>query len=596
MRANVFRRTLAFFSLYIAVLLSIVVVQFARRTGFTLTAGSMAVSGRYASSETAASSSGARALSGSLSVFFGGMEFRLAGDEGFAAVGADGAVKALNPVSMETLKGELSVRLSDGGSLRFQTSFTAGAEALRVTLAPARSVTEVRLPFRPLRSSRVADTGKGEGAIISGGETYSFTGAAIDAKGRSVVLKARAPSFAYGKAIQKKGFSPADFTSAQAADKVQYERTVQRWRDSAYAGWERSMAGEPGEDAIVSYVAESARRGTYRSAVATTPKTFLEGAARGYRSAPFFGQLDGGLRTLAAAERETLSRLSRMANERDLSLFAENDLVAYLSVRASRAFSDGVADFARSVDPALITPTLAVGFLECWADWKIYRGTAANPFDRLVDQSHFVLGGALRRAEDGSVMLVADDRADAAFVLRAGQALIRSAELAGDRVWADLGRTVVLSAIGFADQAGSLPAQFSFPSGAAAPVPAGEARLPSAAAGRFLAAQAFLPHAIPLAPEGGPVSWTWTAASSVSITESEASTLISVDFPVGETHYMLVRGVKPFQKIQLYGIDFRTDPRFERYDSSGWAYSESEQTLMLKMKHKSTTEIVGIFY
>jgi len=133
-------------------------------------------------------------------------------------------------------------------------------------------------------------------------------------------------------------------------------------------------------------------------------------------------------------------------------------------------------------------------------------------------------------------------------------------------------------------------------SGAAAPVPAGEARLPSAAAGRFLAAQAFLPHAIPLAPEGGPVSWTWTAASSVSITESEASTLISVDFPVGETHYMLVRGVKPFQKIQLYGIDFRTDPRFERYDSSGWAYSESEQTLMLKMKHKSRTEIVGIFY
>jgi len=59
---------------------------------------------------------------------------------------------------------------------------------------------------------------------------------------------------------------------------------------------------------------------------------------------------------------------------------------------------------------------------------------------------------------------------------------------------------------------------------------------------------------------------------------------------------MVVRGVKPFNRIQIYGMDFRTDPRFERYDSSGWAYSASEQTLLLKMKHRSPTEYVRIFY
>jgi hypothetical protein len=71
---------------------------------------------------------------------------------------------------------------------------------------------------------------------------------------------------------------------------------------------------------------------------------------------------------------------------------------------------------------------------------------------------------------------------------------------------------------------------------------------------------------------------------------------VSVDFAAGETHYMMIRGLRPFTKIQLYGIDFRTDPRFERYDSSGWAYSASEQTLILKMKHKSPIEHVRIYF
>jgi hypothetical protein len=71
---------------------------------------------------------------------------------------------------------------------------------------------------------------------------------------------------------------------------------------------------------------------------------------------------------------------------------------------------------------------------------------------------------------------------------------------------------------------------------------------------------------------------------------------IAAEFPVGETHYLLIRGVRPFAKLQLYGIDFRTDPRFERYDSSGWAYSPSEQALLVKMKHKSPAEHIRIFF
>jgi hypothetical protein len=43
-------------------------------------------------------------------------------------------------------------------------------------------------------------------------------------------------------------------------------------------------------------------------------------------------------------------------------------------------------------------------------------------------------------------------------------------------------------------------------------------------------------------------------------------------------------------------MDYRTDPQFERYDSSGWSYSSAEQTLLLKMKHREETEHIRIFY
>jgi hypothetical protein len=59
---------------------------------------------------------------------------------------------------------------------------------------------------------------------------------------------------------------------------------------------------------------------------------------------------------------------------------------------------------------------------------------------------------------------------------------------------------------------------------------------------------------------------------------------------------MMIRGVRPFVRLQLYGINYPSDPQFERYDSSGWVYSPQEQTLLLKMKHRSAVERIRIFY
>lgn len=596
MKSHAFRRGLVVAVVYACAALALVLIQFSRNTGFALNAGSIAVTGKYEREAAEALGKAERALSGPLGLFFGGMEFRLAESDGLAAV-RDGRVLPLKPASISLIDGGVRVRLSDDSELRFVTLFSGGDERLRASASLSRGTSELRIPYRPMRSARVSDLGNGRSAIVYGGNSFSFMDASVNADRRLVALGAGAASFAYGKIVQqKKGASVADFVSPQGADPAAFEAARNRWLDQAYAAWERAMSASPDEETVTAYAAESFRRGNYRGAVATAPKAFLEGTERGYRSAVYFGRLDEGLRTLLAAERETLGRVSRLANERNAELFAESDLISYVSVRASRTLADDIAAFAKTLDPGATTPAYAVGYIECWTDWALARPDQPNPFDKLTDQARFVIAGSLRKAGDGTVLPVSGDRADIAFALRAGRALLRSSSVSKDRTWGDLGRTLLLSALSLADASGSLPAEAQLRQGApAVEVSASTARLPAARVFRFLAAEGSLPRAVPLIADGGSNVWAWSAVSATASRDEEALE-IAADFPVGETHYLLIRGIRPFAKLQLYGIDFRTDPRFERYDSSGWAYSASEQTLLVKMKHKSQTERIRIYY
>jgi hypothetical protein len=59
---------------------------------------------------------------------------------------------------------------------------------------------------------------------------------------------------------------------------------------------------------------------------------------------------------------------------------------------------------------------------------------------------------------------------------------------------------------------------------------------------------------------------------------------------------MILNNIEPFKSIEIYGMKFRTDPRFETYNSSGYIYNARTKTLFLKYRHKAETEIVKLIY
>jgi len=73
-------------------------------------------------------------------------------------------------------------------------------------------------------------------------------------------------------------------------------------------------------------------------------------------------------------------------------------------------------------------------------------------------------------------------------------------------------------------------------------------------------------------------------------------TVFTADFPVGSSHYLTLYGVKPFVKIQLYGLDYNMDSGFESYNASGYFYKKAAGAMYLKMRHKAQGEEVRLFY
>ena len=71
---------------------------------------------------------------------------------------------------------------------------------------------------------------------------------------------------------------------------------------------------------------------------------------------------------------------------------------------------------------------------------------------------------------------------------------------------------------------------------------------------------------------------------------------LSVDFSQGDAHYIIINGIESFRRIDLYNIAFRTDPRFESYNSSGYVYNSTLKTLFLKSLHRTRTEQIKLYY
>ncbi|GHV81658.1 hypothetical protein AGMMS49991_02160 [Spirochaetia bacterium] len=630
MKKPVLPRIAGLLVLYLAVFVILVTIQSVRQQSFTHRLGGMTISGHYGEADALAGGApsapkGAKGftLTGQVSVFFGGMEFRMDGKDGeFGFLRRGGGKVRLLPKYLEISDGTsvngtpvgesaavyfTNAEVPPSGSasngtvlpgikLIFTSFSTPGGPELRITGAFGGEFMGAELPYQPMRSARIQESGGNQFIILAEGVNYSFDRSRTDPMRKVLVLEDQGSAISYRAVSNNKGSFPADFVVSRAWDPGQYEEAIAYWRDQLFSIWARTVPARiDTEDLVAAYASEAIHRGNYKDVVARIPRSFQDSSRRTYISSVFFGRLDISLRSLSNAERDHTARLTALLRDNPLAFLQEPHIFAESGIRGNNAFIDEGAAALAAIDLAAIPPELLPAIFEGCTDWPQYRPNAANPFDPFIEPARLLIAeGVQMDGKSTQSLFFSGGRADTEFNLRLGTALDQYARLSGDAELAALGRSLALSVISMTDTSGMLPPAVIPTKDGNFTTVGGADPINIAGLYHYLAPITY-PRAVGIAA-GGINGWAWTIASAVEVTRAGDIVDIAVSFPQSETHYMIIRGIRPFTKIQLHGVDYRTDPQFELYDSSGWAYSAAEQSLLLKIKHQESVEHIKVFY
>ena len=507
---------------------------------------------------------GAQRVTGGVKVFFGGLEFSLKEEreKSLLISNNSGGITAVSPEYITIAGSTARLGLPGGNVLVFNSIDSARGQELYIGAELAENITEVTIPVIPRRSSVVRENG--QTGIIYGGSRYSFANSTQELTTGKLVLSKGRGSVSYRPMDRQREFDPADYIIAQAQN---YESVLENWRESSFVRWNQNAALLQNEDDIIAYCVEALRRGGYTAAVETVSGGFLNSPGQSYRSSVFLGGMSGAYRSFTALENEKTTLITRLIRERSLDILKEEHILDFLFSRGAASAAEEVINIIQHAEAEMIVLDYCPGIFEAYSDFKLWRSGVNNPVEHLTDRALLVVSEALSRDSDNDLVFAhGSESGSLEYGVRLGRALIDWAQR--DTEWAAIGRSLVLSSL----TSGGYGAGMLY---------------------NMLDKTDYHPRAVLLSDNA---FWAWTASSSVTASYIDGNLNIAFSFPVSSSHYVILKGVRPFIKIQIYGMDWRTDSQFERYDSSGWIYYPQEQILLLKVRHRTQVENIRVFY
>lgn len=587
--------------LYIGIIFGIFALQFTSGNAFSKAIGSMIFSGTTETSE-----SGVIRPILPLHASVNGIDFFLDDQNPLIAYTAEKTAVQLKVTGISNEDSGFTIVFTENVSVSFSSIKRTNADIITISASIPARYQKVAFPYKITRSSRI-EKKDSLTLVTTGKKQFVFTGTAIESGNsnaiRHLAILKSSPVVYYQTYIPAKGLMIEDLVDLPSASDTAYRKAVERYASVLLASFKQSVvSGMLSEGIVASYLAEMGRIGMYRSAIESIPESYRNGAGRTYLTLPFLDNLEKTYATLIRGEREERLELSRKLADNNPSVFEFPSLVSFLVDRGSTILLKDVTRFASVIDVSTVTTRQAAGILEAAMDFAVYYPKDVNPLLSLADACERRLKSAFVRvpddlyvSDDGKTINTLESLQIAPILIRYGSTLAEKA------AWKNAGNLLVSSIVSLSGENALLPSAYSISTSESGEsfelTVKGTVTLdPATVYPVLVTGNNWYPHALSLASQAGPGVWAWTSAQSVKILKvSEELIKITARFPQGETHYMVVRGIKSFYRILIYGLDFRTDPRFESYNSSGYVYNEQTQTLYLKMRHKMEYEDILIY-
>lgn len=597
------RRVLFFSALYVCIIFGIFALQFTRGNAFSFTSGVLRISGAGQNE-----SDGTILPVLPLHIATNGVDFFLDEQNPALAYTSSNKHVPLVVTSFNRQSDDFIVGFSNNITLSFSSEIRGEIDIVTISVNMPSKYQKVALPYKITRSAHL-EKADSQLLIVSGKEKFYFPGIVIDEIDRNEVRQLPiykvSPVVQYRTWIPVRGLVVEDLVTLPAASESAWKRSVEQYASASLVSFRAALAsGSITEPLVASYISEMGRIGMYQAGIEAVPLAYRNGNSRTWKTNTFLNNLEKTTAGLIIREREDRTILSRKISDSDPSCFEFPSLVPYLIDRGSSVLLKDLAKMSSSLDFTRLTSRQAAGILEIMLDYPIHAPSEENRFNTLVESCERVLKSSLVRIGDNLYLSDNGNEIQTLPSLEVANILIRYGSSNSTRAyWSSVGRLLVNSLVSFAGDKAILPARFAFIDGSRAEEKSGIV----AKADQVLdiadvydvivSSNTWIPHSYSLSNQMGSPSWAWTSAQDIKIAKQpDSSVQFSVRFPQGLTHYMVLRGIKPFYRIQIYGLDFRTDPRFESYNSSGYRYNEETETLYLKMRHKSEIEHILIWF
>ncbi len=525
---------------------------------------------------------GGSALKNSFQVSFNGISF--SADEKKPVVystssGQEVAVKLLSFEQPDSLSYALG--FTDGVRLIFSLSENTDSASLWIAAEMPSNASAVKVNYGPYSGFSVSDI-KAKSAIFTGKiDSYSLVAPSLD--GGKLCFHSASKSAHYSMMKKQSDFSLDKVGELAFASKNVYDQTISSLSREiinkfvSASQTDANFSLTVNEQSVISFVAAMAQAGRYNEALNSVPEVFVKGNRRTYQSAPFFGSMADLLPTLTMQIENLNNMILRAVQERSLDIWTVDNLAAYMYTQGNRGNIALLAAIPASMTELNLTVGQAAGILRSWAYFAAQDSSLAKPLEPVLElcAQRIVKACSL----DGEKVLLIENDAPISVLgaATAGDALALYGKASGQSSIENCGYLIVNS------YAGDTAALDLRATAELYPV--------------LVHGNNFYPHYVLLKTMEGENVWAWTIATNIQYYRDENLTIsLNIDFPVGLSHYMFVRGITPFLRIQIYNMDFRTDPRFEIYNSSGYIYRSAAQSLLLKSRHRDQREVIRLYY
>ena len=587
---------------YILIIFGIFVIQFTIGKTFYYTIGAMTVSGRDEVDET-----GNRTPLLPLHIVSNGLDFYITDQTPLTAKTSNNEDITLKVLEYKKNEDSFSVVCSNGVLIDFNSYLSETIATVRISVSMPSEIETVYFPWKLTQSARL-ERQDGQIFLRYGKDRFIFRGG--HGFGNSddtselphLILSSSKKTAIYETYVQSESLDFDSIFRLPIATEEEYNKTKQLFRENALEYFSNVISSRNyNEELLTAYIAEKTFNGEYAKALVYAPASLLPKEKRTYISTTFYGNLAQNDKSLAAYHKKKLSGIELGIARAETSVFDRVSLIPFLINNSRVNLISALEKMASNAKQEDLNSFLAAGLLEAAMDYAFYFPNKQNIFMENSEKYENVLKDSLISIDNGLYISSDKKTIDTEKTLQAASILIRYGNSYPDKdSWKAVGQALYSSIFSLGGNSSSLPASFDIQGDKAKKLGlmANDALILHAEKLYPVAIKdnPHYPHEESLALKAEPGIWAWTSAHDINVLKNDAKIFsFRISAKTGDTHYMIIRGIRPFYRIQVYGIDFRSDPRFEIYNSSGYVYDERTRTLLLKIKHKKDDEDIVLF-